>query len=254
MERDDRAPVASFLAATPFQSGATVTLGEAAAHHARVKRLEVGDLVRLTDGAGTLARGAIASLRRGALDVSVSDVANIMPPAPVHLRVPAGDRDRMLWLAEKVTELGAASWQVVRWRRSMSVSPRGEGTAFAEKVRARMASALEQSGGAWLPRLLPDVDVSELTCDDSHTRILLDAEGPPILDAPLSGGEPVILFGPEGGVERDERDALIAGGWWVASLADTTLRFETAGIAALAVLRAAHLRHLHHSSSEEPHG
>ena len=54
-------------------------------------------------------------------------------------------------LAEKVTELGVTSWRPVVWRRSKSVSPRGEGPTFQGKVRGRMTSALIQSGSGWLP-------------------------------------------------------------------------------------------------------
>ena len=240
MERDAEAPVATFFTAERLASGETTTLGESAAHHARVKRLDAGDPVRLTDGAGHVARGTIGELRRGALDVSVTRVDEVERPSPIHLRVPVGDRDRMLWLAEKVTELGVASWQAVHFRRSSSVSPRGEGPTFAEKVRARMASALEQSGGAWLPAILPDVRLAELSTSARELRIVLDAGGaslPEILR--LDGtAEPVILFGPEGGIEPDEMKVLESNGWRRSRLAATTLRFETAGIAAVAVCRA----------------
>jgi 16S rRNA (uracil1498-N3)-methyltransferase len=49
------------------------------------------------------------------------------------------------------------------------------------------------------------------------------------------------LLGPEGGIEADELAFLEANGWRPARLASTTLRFETAGIAAIAVIRAAQL-------------
>ena len=50
--------------------------------------------------------------------------------------------------------------------------------------------------------------------------------------------EPVLLFGPEGGFASAEIERLTEAGWQRASLGDTTLRFETAGIAAVAVCRA----------------
>lgn len=240
MERDAGAPVATFFTPTPVASGETTTLGEHAAHHARVKRLDVGDVVRLTDGAGHAGRGAIIDVRRGALDVAVARVDQVARPSPIHVRVPIGDRDRMLWLAEKATELGVTSWQSVRFRRSASVSPRGEGPVFAEKLRARMTSALEQSGGAWLPAILPEVGVVDLSFGAQQLGIVLDIGGeslPAILRL-AKGAEPVILFGPEGGIERDEIERLIANAWRRARLALTTLRFETAGIAAVAVCRA----------------
>jgi 16S rRNA (uracil1498-N3)-methyltransferase len=162
VERDDRPPVSTFFADADFTPNSAATLGEQAAHHARVKRLAVGDRVQITNGRGAIARGAITTLGKTALDVSVDSVRMVPRPAPIHLRAPIADRDRMLWLAEKATELGIASWQSVRFKRSMSVSPRGEGEAFATKLHARMVAALEQSGGAWLPRLLEETTVASL--------------------------------------------------------------------------------------------
>lgn len=243
MERDHRSPVAIFFAETSPAAGETLTLGESAAHHARVKRLEPGDVVRITDGVGTVGTGRIEQPRRGAIDVMVEQVERRPRPAPIHLRVPIGDRDRMLWLAEKATELGVTTWQSVRFRRSRSVSPRGEGEGFIGKLRTRMAGVLEQSGGAWLPSILPEADVGTggIASDPSAMRILLDVSGEPVfgLAALAAAHEPVILLGPEGGIEPDERDALLASGWRTARLAHDTLRFETAGIAAVAILRAA---------------
>jgi len=245
VERDHRSPVASFLSDTTPTAGEPLTLGESAAHHARVKRLEPGDVVRITDGAGTAGTGPIEQLRRGAIDVIVQSVERRPRPSPIHLRIPIGDRDRMLWLAEKATELGVSTWQSVRFRRSRSVSPRGEGEAFATKLRMRMVGALEQSGGVWLPSILPEADVSATSVPDDPPalRILLDITGEPLFElaALAATHEPVVLFGPEGGMESAERDALLSSGWRAAGLAQDTLRFETAGIAAVAVLRAATL-------------
>jgi 16S rRNA (uracil1498-N3)-methyltransferase len=244
VERDDRAPVGTFFVDAPLTAGVTASLGEQAAHHARVKRLLVGDAVRLTDGAGCLATGSISDIRRTSLVVAVESVRTANQRAAIHLRVPVADRDRMLWLAEKATELGIASWQAVRFRRSASVSPRGEGDAFQEKLRARMVSALEQSGGAWLPAIIADTRVEELRPEPGQLPIVLDRGGAPLASLMIlatASDEPAILVGPEGGIEPQELSALVAGGWRAACLADTMLRFETAGIAGIAVVRAAQL-------------
>jgi len=243
VEHDDRAPIATFFFADALASGTTATLGEAPAHHARVKRLSTGDAVTLTNGCGNLAAGRLATLRRDSVDVIVDDVHSVPRPAAIHLCVAIADRDRMLWLAEKCTELGISSWQPVRFRRSASVMPRGEGTPFAAKTRARMISAIEQSRGAWLPELRPELNVDDLGRSDGQLRILLDLHGPPLLSVVPLGArrEVVVLFGPEGGMERSEMELLSGTGWRPARLAPTVLRFETAGIAAVAVLRAASL-------------
>ena len=243
MERHDQPPVATFFAKTELAAARTVVLGDDAAHHARVKRLAVGDVIALTNGLGTRARASISAIRKGALECDVERADATPPPAPLHVRAPIADRDRMLWLAEKATELGVTSWQGVRFRRSMSVSPRGEGTAFGAKLCARMIAALEQSGGAWLPAVLPDVDVDALDPIDASAAVVLDASGALLLRSigEARGRAPTILIGPEGGIEANEMTELEARGWRRARLASTTLRFETAGVAAIAVIRAAQL-------------
>jgi 16S rRNA (uracil1498-N3)-methyltransferase len=244
VERDDRSTVGTFFVDAPLASGTTATLGEQAAHHARVKRLSVGDRVALTDGVGRRAFGEIAEIRRASMEIAVSEVESVERLPAIHLRVPVADRDRMLWLAEKATELGVTTWQAVRFQRSMSVSPRGEGAGFHEKLRARMLSALEQSGGAWLPKQLPDTTVDELHVRPDEQSIILDASGAPLaalVAAGVSSKAPVLIVGPEGGIAAGERATLVANGWRPATLGRTTLRFETAGIAGIAVIRAAQL-------------
>jgi 16S rRNA (uracil1498-N3)-methyltransferase len=240
VERDHRGHVASFFVETPLVAGAPVSASEAASHHARVKRIEVGARVRVTNGAGKVGIGTIATLARAGLTVQIEEVWSEPAAPPIHLRVPIADRDRMLWLAEKAAEFGVASWQAVRFKRSASVSPRGEGETFLTKVRARMIGALEQSGGSWLPSLVADATPGTVAASPSENRILLDRDGAPLaslLALPVSGA-PVILFGPEGGLEANEVSELVEAGWRRASLAATTLRFETAGLAAVAVCHA----------------
>lgn len=230
---------ATFHAPEPIAAGATVTLGEDVAHHARVRRLEVGERVLLTDGAGTLASGTILRIAKQHVAVKADAVETREAPPAVHLLVPVADRERMLWLAEKCAELGATSWRPVLWRRSKSVSPRGEGTTFRQKVQARMIAALEQSSGAWLPAIFPEATPENaIAAAPAGARYLLDALGEPALRATYAA--PVTLaIGPEGGLEPEERDALVKAGFRPVSIGGTTLRFETAAVAALAVARAA---------------
>ena len=230
----------TFFVDGPLEAGRTIALSERATQHARVRRMAAGEPVRLLDGNGRIALGTIATLTKGESTVAIESVEMRPRPVAIHLRVPIGDRDRMLILAEKATELGIESWQAVLYHRSRSVSPRGEGEAFAEKTRARMIAALEQSAGGWLPRILPDATAERIDVPDGARRIMLDVGGGPLLSLEPTGVA-VITLGPEGGLEPGERDALIAAGWAPARLAGSTLRFETAGIAAVSVVRAAQL-------------
>lgn len=243
MDGRDRTTVASLHAPERLVEGRQQTLSEESAHHLRVVRAGVGDLVDLRDGAGGAATGTLVRLTRGGAVVDVSDVVHLEAAPAVHLLAPVADRERMLWLGEKATELAITTWRPVLWRRSKSVSPRGEGTMFQQKLRARMLSALLQSRGAWLPETFPDATVERaIAASPDGTRLLLDAAGEPILSASMAAPVTVAL-GPEGGIEDREREAFMDAGFRLVSLGDSRLRFETAGVAALGVIRASLAAH-----------
>jgi 16S rRNA (uracil1498-N3)-methyltransferase len=230
------------VAEAPLVAGSTTTLGDEAAHHMRVRRLEVGASIGLRDGAGGVATGVLVRLARGVAQVEVHAVTLVPPPREVHLLVPVADRDRMLWLAEKAAELQATSWRPVLWRRSRSVSPRGEGVTFLGKVSARMRSALQQSHGAWLPQCFPEATPERaLQAAPDGTRLWLDGDGAPMTGptAPPLEGQVTMAIGPEGGFEADESQALATSGFLPVSLGGTVLRFETAAVVALGIVRAA---------------
>lgn len=239
VEQRDQRPIATFFAAEPMSAGRVTTLGEGEAHHARVLRIALGERVRLVDGAGMVGFGQIVKVAKGGTMVEVETLDRVEPPPVIHLMLPIADRDRMLWLGEKATELGVFSWRPVMWRRSRNVSPRGEGVGFQTRVRARMVSALTQCGGAWLPVLYPDAPVDRaLTACPAGARWLLDASGESATSQPVKA--PItIALGPEGGLEPAERAAMLTAGFTPVSLGPLTLRFETAAIAALGVARAA---------------
>ena len=229
-----------FVTGESFVLGATVSLDEAAARHMRVLRLGAGAVVGLRDGQGNIGEGQLVQLSKSHAHVEVLAVEHVGPLPAVHLLVPIADRDRMLWLAEKAAELGATSWRPVLWRRSRSVSPRGEGVNFQAKVRARMEGALAQSEGAWLPQPFPEANLERaILASPAGDRVVLDPSGAPLVGplAPGLGQPLVIAVGPEGGLERDELDQLAAAGFRPVSLGPTILRFETAAIAALAMAR-----------------
>lgn len=259
-----------------------VMLDEETAHHLRVRRLELGDEIRVVDGCGMIGRGRLVALGKRAATVEVAELHHEPPPAPVRLLVPIADRERMLWLAEKSAEFGLRRWTPVRWERSRSVSPRGEGELFRAKVRARMIAALVQSGGSWLPAGDVEHDGSSFAAPaegeraggeraggeraggesagggaagEGGLRLLLDADGPPLLSvlAPLltesqQAEEPplgvdalgvTVALGPEGGLTPEETATLVAAGYRRCALGSSILRFETAAVAALALVEAA---------------
>lgn len=215
-----------------------MALAEADVRHLHVLRLGLGDTVGVRDGRGAVATGTLVRVGRNHALIEVNDVRAVPRAPEVHLLAPVADRDRMLWLAEKATELGVASWRPVLWHRSRSVAPRGDGPTFRAKLRARMVAALLQSRGAWLPEIHPEAPPERaVAAAPAGTRIALDAGGAPI--AALGLAAPVVLaVGPEGGMEQGEIELVERGGFTRAALGDSILRFETAAVGAVAVARA----------------
>ena len=230
----------SFFTDQPLVAGAEVALEESAVAHARARRIAAGEWARLLNGSGSIATGTVLSMDKRRVLVRLADVTRVERPPRLELFVPVADKDRMLWAAEKCAELQATRWQPVFYARSRSVTPRGEGPRFREKVQARMKAALEQSGGAWLPEVAEEVEFEDAIrrTDPAIERLLLDSQGTSI-QSPMSNKGIALAIGPEGGFEESERASAIDAGWRPVSLGRFTLRFETAIIAAVAVVRSA---------------
>jgi 16S rRNA (uracil1498-N3)-methyltransferase len=243
-------PSATFFADPPFTVGTHTALGEDDVRHLRVLRMSVGDRVGLRDGAGHIASGQLVRLGKTQALVEIDETTTVDPPLPIHLLVPVADRDRMLWLAEKAAEFNITTWRPVLWRRSKSVSPRGEGQTFRTKVRARMISAMLQSKSAWLPEIFPESPPDRaLTAvpgsNDGDTtpthavRIALEMSGTPIWHPGTPPLHPpvTLAIGPEGGFEPIELEQLTTSHFTLHTLGPSILRFETAAVAAIAIAR-----------------
>ena len=228
----------SFFTSAPLREGDELPLDEGGVAHARARRVGEGDEARLLDGRGTAALGVISTVDKRRVTVRIRSVKRVDPPTALQVLVPVADRDRMLMAAEKCAELQVTDWQPVWFARSRSVSPRGEGTKFREKVQARMQSALEQSGGAWLPRVSDELELGPaLQATSAPVRLILDSRGTS-MEPHISNDPIALMIGPEGGIEEHERALAMQHGWRPVSLSVTTLRFETAVIAAVATVRA----------------
>lgn len=68
--------------------------------------------------------------------------------------------------------------------------------------------------------------------------MLLDASAEQSMLSANAGFPMVIALGPEGGLADDEHQQMTDGGFTPVRLAPAVLRFETAGIAAMALARA----------------
>jgi 16S rRNA (uracil1498-N3)-methyltransferase len=239
-----RVPGARFVVESLPAAGEERLLGRDKASHARARRLVSGDEVVLVDGSGREAHGRVAKLGRAGLTIAVERVvrgaADGLPP--VHLAVGAVRPERLAWIAEKATELGAESlWLVVSER---TQGPRA-GASIVPRLQRVVEEAAEQSERARWPRIEgPASFAFILDGIEAPQRILLDSGAEPFPER-LAPRETLLLIGPEGGWTESERAAALDAGWTEASIPAGKLRTETAAVSAIALARSALARGSH---------
>ena len=221
----------------------TVTLGgDEGRHAARVRRIGVGEVVLVGDGAGTVLECSVSAVRLDGLTLDVKARRSVPAPDPrlvVVQALPKGERAELA--VEVLTELGADA--IVPWAASRSVTrwdgPRGQ--KALERWRRTAREAVKQSRRAWAPlvqELASTADVCALL-GAAAGLVLHEGAATPLacVDVPPRG-DVVVVVGPEGGIAAEELAAFAAAGAVAVRLGDPVLRTSTAGAAALAVLSA----------------
>jgi 16S rRNA (uracil1498-N3)-methyltransferase len=211
-----------------------VPLEEEERHHLRVRRAEEGERVQALDGAGTVGQGRL--VRNGKeLGLQIETIVRNPRPPQFTLVVGAGDRDRFAWLVEKAAELGVSDLVPLITERTRSVAA-GIRPVHIAALQRRARQAIKQSRAPWAPLIHPPRSIAEVTAEAAPgERWLGDVNGgaPPAI-----GPETTItvVVGPEGGLTEEERRRLLEAGFTAVRLAPDLLRFETAALAAAAVV------------------
>lgn len=241
----------------PLVEGATFALPEDVVRHVQVLRMQPGQTCVLFDGQGTSGTVRIEEMSRRAVDVLLLSVSSHLPPSdevPLVLAVSMPANDRMDFLVEKATELGAAGVMPLMSERSV-LRLQGEraqkrqrhwqaiaDAACEQSGRMRQCQiALPQSLNEFLGRLAPAspgvVDPSLIRRD--HLAFLSTGQAPSWTQwsqhvPPAKPGQGLILLsGPEGGWTPDEEQAMAQAGAQAFSLGSRILRADTAPLCAL---------------------
>jgi 16S rRNA (uracil1498-N3)-methyltransferase len=211
-------------------------------HLRTVLRLGPGDEFAVTDGAGAEYLARIEHLGRGEGRALV--LGRTEPPRESTLEIilaqalPKGDRFALV--LEKAVELGVSGVIPVLSRRTV---PAGGAVAAAARWRRIAESAVAQSGRTRLPALHPPRPFEALLGDPSlpDVRILLWEQSSEnlrgVVDGPPAPRSVLVAIGPEGGWSEQEVQRARRAGFAAVRFGPRTLRTETAGIAALAVLQ-----------------
>ena len=231
----------------PLTPGAELDLPPGAARHVQVLRLQPGDTVTLFPGDDPGGEFDATVLRMGRSDVRVRVDAHRATEREaaraVHLLAGITAGERMDWLIEKATELGAASITPLVAERSVL---RLKGERADKKLahwQAVAVAACEQCGRNRVPPVHPAVTLAEWLGTnaapvDGGGRLLLSLRPGTLPLRAAAGGNGSLWFlsGPEGGLTPAEEALALAQGFQPTTLGPRVLRAETAPLAALAAL------------------
>ncbi|HET9818179.1 MAG TPA: 16S rRNA (uracil(1498)-N(3))-methyltransferase [Rhodanobacteraceae bacterium] len=230
----------------PLQPGCELALPAAPATHAvRVLRLKPGDALTLFNGDGREypARLLTAGTRDARVAIGSVATPDRESPLQVTLVQAIARGEKMDWIIQKATELGAVRLAPISTERSEVRLDPTRARKRLEHWRAVAISACEQCGRNIVPRIDPPVALAAWLeggdADRSTTRWMLHPEGDTRLrDLPKPPTRLELAIGPEGGFSETDLTALRAQGFRELALGPRILRTETAGLAAIAALQA----------------
>ena len=208
--------------------------GDEARHAVRVKRLQPGDLLRLLDGAGTVATARVEHTR-GGLMLQIIDRRTEPPPSPaLHAWTATPKGPRVEELVDALSQVGAASWTPMSTKLGV-VDPRESKLGRLERLALEAA---KQAQRPWLMRLEAKANFEDGLAPRPGTALVLaDASGDPY--RPTGATEVRLFIGPEGGWRPEEIDAARRAGAQIASFGPHVMRIEVAApVAAAVVLNA----------------
>ncbi|KQV88228.1 16S rRNA (uracil(1498)-N(3))-methyltransferase [Pelomonas sp. Root1237] len=231
-----------FFVDTPLAvTDGDIALPPGAARHVQVLRLQPGDALTLFDGSGPEWQAEVTAMGRSEVRVRLLTAERPQRELAraVTLAVVMPANDRMDFLVEKATELGAAAIQPLMSERSV-LRLNGE---RADKKRAHWqgvaVAAAEQSGRTVPTRIEPVQTLATWLAalpdrDDEWRGLLSPRAAEPVAAFPQKRA--LFLSGPEGGLSDAEEDAARARGFAAVTLGPRVLRADTAPLAVLSWL------------------
>jgi 16S rRNA (uracil1498-N3)-methyltransferase len=225
-------------------------LTEADAHHIQhVMRLKAGDQIICCDGQGRTVLAEIKEIRPR--EVQCTIVAELDEDRELPVRViiaqalPKGDK--MEWIVQKGTELGAARFIPFVSQRTIVKYDQFKIEKKVKRWQSIIKEAAEQSHRQILPVVSPVYELEHLAHVRADLKLVADEA---LSDLPTAHSsffvqalhqlqpnqEVVIVIGPEGGLAREEISLLKAHGFTPIALGKRILRTETASQYVLACI------------------
>ena len=233
-----------FYCPAPLHYDTTFELPPDAAHHAnRVLRLRIHDPVQVFDGEGNAFDALISEINGKRVQLNQLRPCAVEPPAPLHIVLAQAmcSSEKMDWVVQKATELGAAEIQPVQTQRSVARLSAERAEKRTEHWRGVTVAACEQCRRNRLPHVSAPQDFSAWLAQLRSipgTRFILLPQGATTLHRQSAPQGPVtLLIGPEGGFSAEEALMAQQAGFIPILLGPRVLRTETAAMAGIVALQ-----------------
>lgn len=220
----------------PTASSAVITGRDA--EHIKVLRMRPGEQLTLCDGKGT---EALCVLTESGKAAAYADVLEVRPcvsesTVPVHIFAGLAKGDRVDYVVQKCTELGAHDITLFHSQRCIvRLDPKKGADAKLTRLRRIAEEAAKQSGRGIIPqvRYLDSFGAMLEQAGESRLKLFLyeTGERTSLRDAvrtALPFESAAIVTGPEGGFTPEEAQAARAAGFAVCAMGPRILRCETA--------------------------
>lgn len=223
--------------------GAQLDLPESAAHHAqRVLRLKAGDKATLFNGDGHDYACELLRVSKEGVSAKISGQTLIERESPLNVTLAQciSSGDRMDLTLQKSVELGITRIQPLAAERSVVKLSGERAEKRLQHWQNVVISACEQSGRAFVPKVLPPMPLLHWLAqqDDYALKLILNPFTERRLhDLAQPQGPICLLIGCEGGFAPGEVTAALQAGFTDVKLGPRILRTETAGLAALTALQ-----------------
>ncbi len=212
----------------------TNVLSEEESYHCiKVLRMKADDTIFVIDGIGNMyvARIVLADTRHTRVEILSVQQDFGKRNYSLHLAVaPTKNIDRFEWLVEKSVEIGVDCITPLNCRFSE------RRTIKTERIEKIALSATKQSLKAYLPKINPMTDFTELVLQSTESqRFVAHCYNLPkenLLKICNSRQSTLVLIGPEGDFSEQEITQALDIGFRSVSLSDSRLRTETAGVVA----------------------
>jgi 16S rRNA (uracil1498-N3)-methyltransferase len=207
--------------------------------------MSVGEEITLFNGDGGEFSAALTALGKSQVGVVIGEhrEVNRESPLKLHLAIAVSRGERMDWIVQKATELGASEITPL-------FSERTEVKLNAERLEKKLRhwqqvaiSACEQSQRNKLPTIHDAQTLnhwlSQSNDDSAQLKLVLHHRSDKTLAQHQAPKRVCLLVGPEGGLSDNEIHHAVENGFVPLTLGPRVMRTETAPLAAISIMQSA---------------